>query len=113
MNGSTIFEDYAEAMNMMSPDMQAAEQLSLKATNYLAKVAAVKARSWLEFDQKEGARIVARSGLNAQVRLIGNIVFDTGAGPTSKPFDITLETVAVARNTTNTSGLEILSRKDN
>ena len=113
MNSATIFEDYAEAMNMMAPDMQAAEQLSLKSTNYLAKVAAVKARSWLEFDQKDGARIITRNGLNAQVRLAGNIVFDVGSGPTSKPFDITLETQAVARNTTNTSGLMILSRKDN
>jgi len=40
-------------------------------------------------------------------------VIDAGTGPVSKPFDITLETEVVARNTSNTSGLLILSRKDN
>ena len=113
LNSATIFEDYAEAMNMMGPELLGITQESLKTGNYLSRVANARSRSWLEFAPKDGARVVARSGLNAQVRLTGNIVVDAGVGPISKPFDITLETEAVARNTANTSGLMILSRKDN
>ena len=113
LNSATIYEDYSEAMNMMGPELLGLTRLSLKSNNYLAQVAKTKARSWLEFSQQNGARIVARSGLNAQVRLTGNIVIDAGGGPITKPFDITLETESVARNTSNTSGLVILTRKDN
>lgn len=113
LNSTTIYEDYAEAMNMMSPELLAATQLSLKSSNYLAQVAKTKARSWLEFAPNDGVRIVTRNGLNTQVRLTGNIVVDAGTGQIKKPFDITLETEAVARNISNTSGLAILSRKDN
>lgn len=113
LNSATVYEDYAEAMNMMGPELLGITQQAIKTDNYLARVENAKARSWLEFAQNDGARIVERRGLNAQVRLTGNIVIDAGTGPVSKPFDITLETEAVARNTTNTSGLIILTRKDN
>ena len=112
LNSATVFEDYAEAMNMMGPQLLAATELSLKSDNYLSRVAKARARSWLEF-APNGVRITARSGLNAQVRLAGNIMIDAGGGPVSKPFDLTLETQAVARNTTNTGGILILARKDN
>ncbi len=113
LNSATIYEDYAEALNMMGPELLGITQQSLKASNYLSRVANAKSRSWLEFAQKDGAHVVARTGLNAQVHLTGSIVVDAGAGPVSKPFDITLETEAVARSTANTSGLLILARKDN
>ncbi len=112
LNSSTIFEDYSAAMNMMAPDFLAATQKALKEDNYLARVMQAKARSWLEFANPDGAIIVERRGLNAQVRLRGNIVVD-GNGRVEKPFDVTLEVQAVARNTSNTSGLSILSRRDN
>jgi hypothetical protein len=113
LNSATVYEDYAEAMNMMGPELLGITQQAIKTDNYLARVEKAKARSWLEFAQNNGVRIVERRGLNAQVRLTGNIVIDAGTGPVSKPFDITLETEVVARNTSNTSGLLILSRKDN
>ena len=115
LNAATVFDDYAQAMNMMGDELLAATQQSLKADNYLARVAAAKARSWLEFSQQDGARLVERHGLTAQVRLVGNIVIDGGGkdGVVSKPFDITLTTESVARNTSNTSGIKIVTRKDN
>ncbi len=113
LNSATIYEDYAEAMNMMGPELLGITQQSLKADNYLARVEHSKARSWLEFAQNGGVHIIERRGLNAQVRLTGNIVIDAGTGPVPKPFDITLETESVARNSTNTSGLLILARRDN
>lgn len=113
LNSATIYEDYAGALNMMGPELNAITMKSLESDDYLARVADTKARSRVEFAPKDGARILARSGLNAQVRLTGHIVIDAGAEPISKAFDITLDTEIVARNTTNTSGLLILGRKDN
>lgn len=115
LNAATIFDDYAQAMNMMGDELLATTQQSLKADNYLARVAAAKARSWLEFSPQDGARIVERHGLTAQVRLAGNIVIDGGGkdGVVSKPFDMTVTVESVARNTLNTSGIKIVTRKDN
>lgn len=113
LNSATIFEDYSAAMNMMAPDFLAITQKALKDDNYLARVAQAKARSWLEFSKTDGAKVVERHNLNAQVRLRGNIIVDGGGSRIEKPFDVTLETQAVARNTNNTAGLSILSRKDN
>lgn len=113
LNSETMFEDYAGAMNMMAPELLKRTQEALKTDNYLARVVQAKSRSWLEFTPGTGIQIIERKNLNAQVRLRGNIVIDGAGGRLSKPFDITLETQAVARNTNNTSGINILSRKDN
>lgn len=113
LNSATIYEEYAEAMNMMGEELAAQTQMSLKSTNYLTQVEKAKAHSWLEFAPDGGATILARDGLTARVRLVGNIMVDTGSEPIAKPFDITLETEAVARNFANTSGLKIIARKDN
>lgn len=113
LNSATIFEDYAAAMNMMASAYLAETQKAVKDDNYLARVAAAKSRSWLEFAATDGAKIVERRNMNAQVRLRGNIVVDAGGGRVEKPFDVMLETEVVARNTNNTSGLVILNRKDN
>lgn len=113
INSETIYEDYSEAMNMMGPELLATTNAALKDENYLARVAAAKMRSRLEFASGDGVRVVSRQGLSAVVRLSGNIVVEGGSEPINKPFDITLETEAVARNTSNTSGLVILTRRDN
>jgi hypothetical protein len=113
LNSATIYEEYSEAMNMMGDELLAQTQMSLKSTNYLTQVEKAKAHSWLEFAHDGGAVILARDGLNARVRLVGSIMVDAGSDPIAKPFDITLETEAVARNFDNTSGLKIIARKDN
>jgi hypothetical protein len=113
LNSETMFEDYAGAMNMMAPALLKRTQEALKTDNYLARVVQAKSRSWLEFTPNAGIQLVERKNLNAQVRLRGNIVVDGPGGRLSKPFDITLEIQAVARNSNNTSGINILSRKDN
>jgi hypothetical protein len=113
LNSETVFEDYAAAMNMMAPELLKRTQESFKTDNYLARVVQAKSRSWLEFAQADGAKVVERHNLNAQVRLRGNIVVDGTGGRVSKPFDMTLDTQAVARNTNNTTGIAVISRKDN
>ena len=124
LNSVTIFDDYAEAMNMMGDEFLQATSASLakspdkpneEGLNYLSRVAAAKARSWLEFAAQDGVVLLERRGANALVRVVGNIVIDGGSkdGPISKPFDITFSVQVVARNNKNTSGIKIISRKDN
>lgn len=115
LNAETIYDDYAQAMNMMDDELLVATQQALKADNYLARVSDAKARSWLEFDRQDGARIIERRDLAAQVRLVGNIMMDAGGkdGVVARPFDITLTTKTVARNSSAPSGIKIVSRKDN
>lgn len=115
LNADTIFDDYADAMNMMGGDMLAASEKSLAEDNYLARVKETGARSRLEFNINNGATVVSRQGLSAACRLVGNIVVDVGSkdGPTQRPFDVTFTAEIVARNSINTAGLKIVSRKDN
>jgi hypothetical protein len=112
LNSATIFEDFSEAMNMMGPEMMKEAQETINKDNYLARVARARTRSWLEFAPNDGVTIVDQRNLEAKVRMRGNIVVE-GESKVVKPFDITVETQAVARSTNNTSGLKILSRKDN
>jgi hypothetical protein len=115
LNSETIFEDYAEAMNMMDDQMLADTQAALAKDNYLARVKAAKSRSRLEFAPRHGAVVIARRGLEAECRLAGDILIDAGdkSAPTPTPFDMTLGVRVVARNSANTAGLKVSSRKDN
>lgn len=114
LNAATIFDDYAQAMNMMDGPFLEYTMKALKEDNYLARVADAKARSWIDFD-RDGVQLFDRHDMGAQCRLAGSINIDTGSpdGPTVKPFDITLGVQIVARNSQNTSGIKIISRKDN
>jgi hypothetical protein len=115
LNSETIFEDYAESMNMMDSELLAQTQDFLKSTGYLAKVKAANAKSRLEFARQTPPTLIDRRDMLAQVRLVGDIIVDTGSkdGPVSKPFDLTIQTKTVARNTGNTAGIVIVSKKDN
>ena len=113
LNSATIFEDYAAALNLMVPELRAVKTEAVEQDDYLSRVEAAKSRSWLEFSPKGGAQIVARRGLNAQVRLTGNIVVDGGAQRIERPFDLRLEIETVARNSVNTAGIVVLDIKDN
>jgi hypothetical protein len=114
LNSDTIFNDYADAMNIMSPELTKATSEALKKDNYLGRVAAAHTRSWLEWGMGEAApRVVARNGLDAEVRLRGTLVVQNATGKVEKPFDISLNTSAVARNSYNTAGITITARRDN
>lgn len=112
MNAESIYDDMALAMNMMGADLLDSTSKAFEADNYLARVATARAKSRLVFSK---AQIMGRQGMTAKVRLAGEIIIDAGGkeGAASKPFDITLDVEAVARNTSNTTGLKIISRKDN
>ena len=113
LNSATIFNDYAAAMNMMAPPLLKATEEALHHDTYLARVAASHTHSWIEWADGDAApRILSRHGLDAQVRLRGTLFVEGPGGQVQKPFDMTLDTRAVARNSFNTAGLEILARRD-
>ncbi len=114
LNSATIFNDYAAAMNMMGPDLLQVTEKALHHDTYLARVAASRTHSWIEWANGDAApQIVSRHLLDATVRLRGTLYVAGPGGEVQKPFDMTLEERAVARNSFNTSGLEILARRDN
>jgi hypothetical protein len=114
LNSETIFDDYAEAMNLMHSDLQKLTKEALKHDNYLARVAKAKTRSRIIFAQgKDAPVILERHDLDATVRLRGVIQLDGTSERIEKPFDTTLLVRAVARNTNNTAGLVITERRDN
>jgi hypothetical protein len=114
LNSESIFDDYAEAMNLMSRGMQKLTKEALKQDNYLARVANAKTRSRVVFAQgKEGPVILERRGLGATVRLRGVIQVEGAGQRVEKPFDTTVQLSATARNTNNTAGLEVIERRDN
>jgi len=114
LNSATIFNDYAAAMNMMAPPLLQATEQALHHDTYLARVAASHTHSWIEWAQGDAApRILSRHHREAQVRLRGTLYVEGPGGQVQKPFDLTLDTRAVARNSFNTAGLEIVARRDN
>jgi hypothetical protein len=115
LNSSTIYDDFAQCMNLQSPELQLVTKTAIKDDNYLQRIEKVKSRSWLEFGTGANAPVlVDRKGLDARVRLKGNINVDVGGkGIEPKPFDVTLLVRSVARNTKNTSGMLILESRDN
>jgi hypothetical protein len=114
LNSESIFEDYADCMNLMNPAFLKTTEAALKANGYLVRVAAAKTNSRLEYaGGTDAPRVIDRRGFNATVRLKGNIIVKGEGGRSSTPFDIILETRAVPRNTHNTAGLEVLAQRDN
>jgi hypothetical protein len=115
LNSATIYNDIAEAMNIETPEMQALTKAAVMADNYLQRVEKAKSRSWLEFAAgSSGPVILDRKGLEARVRLKGNINIDTGGKSIDpRPFDVTLTIRSAARNSKNTSGVQIIEMRDN
>ncbi|MHB8256719.1 MAG: hypothetical protein ACYDHY_16825 [Acidiferrobacterales bacterium] len=114
LNSTTIFDDYAAALNMMSPALRRAALQALRRDraaggDYLMRVRAARSRSRLTFDAPPGGvRILERRGLAARVRARGEIhIRDHRDRVTVRPFDMTLNVAIVARTMADTAGLEV------
>lgn len=114
LNAATVFEDYADAMNMMDDEMLKDTNAALSNDNYLARVKTQGARSHLEFDRQTGATVANRNGMSFECRVRGNILVDVGGKEANPvPFDMTLSGFISPRTSNNTAGLKFHSRKDN
>lgn len=113
LDSSTIYEDYALAMNMMCPEMFEQAKAALQKSSYLKKIELAKTQSRLEY-ARDAARpaVEKRNGLTAQVRLRGNLITSGTGSAVSTPFDVMVDLRIVARNTLNTAGLCVAQSRD-
>ncbi len=113
LNSSTIYNDNAAALSMMSEELRNEKLEWLISTNYLQVAEAAQVHSFNEYDD-QGATIINFSGLDRSVRLQGNTVITPKNGVTiEKAFDVTLELTIIPRNTFVTTGLMVTGIRNN
>lgn len=114
VNSATIFEDYAAAVNMMSPQLAKTTLAEVRRTGYLSAIREGETESRIRFARgKDAPAIVRREGLDATVHLRGDIVVRYQAGKENvTPFDLTVYMQLVPRTTLSTHGLQITAIKE-
>ena len=109
VNSSTIFDDYAASVNMMSPAFAKKTLDDVRRTGYLTAIREAETQSRVKYaGDKLKPEIIRREGLEAAVHLRGDIVVRHINGeerPT--PFDLTVFMKLVPRTTLSTHGLQI------
>lgn len=115
MNSETIFEDYANAVNMMGKPLRERTLRTVKEDRYLLQIQGAGSRSRLEFAKGEDRpKILERSGQKSTLRLRGKlIVYPKDGKEAEHPFDVTLFTASIPRTTLTTQGIEIEDIRDN
>ena len=110
VNSSTIFDDYAASVNMMSPDFAKKTLDDVRRTGYLTAIKEAETQSRVRYARGKAApEIIRREDLEAVVHLRGDIVVRHINGeerPT--PFDLTVFMKLVPRTTLSTHGLQIV-----
>ncbi len=109
VNSSTIFDDYASSVNMMSPAFAKKTLSDVRRTGYLTAIREAETQSRVKYARgKSSPEIIRREGLEAVVHLRGDIVVRHLNGeqrPT--PFDLTVFMKLVPRTTLSTHGLQV------
>lgn len=114
VNSATLYHDYATALNMMSDTLREAKMAEVKETGYLTQIDQAKSRSYLEFfDGARAPQLLWRRGLQSAVRLQGTMVMVMATQEVERPFDVTLEMTAMARNRLATQGMVIDAIRNN
>ena len=110
VNSSTIYEDYAASVNMMSPAFAKKTLDDVRRTGYLTAIKEAETQSRVKYARgKSAPQIIRREGLEAAVHLRGDIVVRHINGeqrPT--PFDLTVFMKLVPRTTLSTHGLQVI-----
>ena len=110
VNSSTIFDDYAASVNMMSPVFAKKTLDDVRRTGYLTAIREAETQSRVKYARgKTAPEIIRREGLEVAVHLRGDIVVRHVNGeerPT--PFDLTVFMKLVPRTTLSTHGLQIV-----
>lgn len=110
VNSSTIFDDYAASVNMMSPAFAKKTLDDVRRTGYLTAIREAETQSRVRYARGKAApEIIRREDLEAVVHLRGDIVVRHLNGeqrPT--PFDLTVFMTLVPRTTLSTHGLQIV-----
>ena len=110
VNSSTIYEDYAASVNMMSPEFAKKTLDDVRRTGYLTAIKEAETQSRVKYARgKNAPQIIRREGMEAAVHLRGDIVVRHINGeqrPT--PFDLTVFMKLVPRTTLSTHGLQVI-----
>lgn len=114
VNSATIFEDYAAAVNMMSPTLAKTTLSEVRRTGYLTAIKEGETDSRIKFSSgKETPTIIRREDLVATVHLRGDIVVRyLNGNEAATPFDLTVLMRLVPRTTLSTHGLQIVEIKE-
>lgn len=110
VNSATIFDDYASAVNMMTPGFSKQVLTDVRRSGYLTAVKEADTTSRVHFyTGKNKPQIIRREGNEASVNLKGDIAIIYIDGNEKRtPFDITVSLKLVPRSTLSTHGLQIL-----
>lgn len=108
MNSATIFDEYARALNMMSPPLRRRILDETRKDEYLSKILAAHLISWVTFATGGRApHILKVAGHRVWVQVSGAIVADGAHAHRSAPFDLVLSIRRVPRTTANATGIEV------
>ncbi|MFQ5470971.1 MAG: hypothetical protein ACE5EH_11815 [Gammaproteobacteria bacterium] len=108
VNSSSIYDDYSQALNMMSEELKQEKLRELKETAYLSQVAKAKSRSFLEYRGGEDKpRILWKKEMDYAVSLKGEMVMLVRDQKIERPFDVVLEASIIPRSTLSSHGLKI------
>ncbi len=114
VNSSTIFDDYAASVNMMSPDFSQKTLEDVRRSGYLTAIREAETQSRVRYASgKLKPQIIRREELEAVVHLRGDIVVRHITGeerPT--PFDLTVFMKLVPRTTLSTHGLQVFDIRE-
>jgi hypothetical protein len=114
VNSSTIFEDYASAINMMASDFAQETLAGVRRSGYLTAIKEAETQSRVKFARgAEQPVIIRREGLETVVHLRGNIVVRHSNGKErATPFDLTVFMQLKPRTTLSTRGLQVFKIKE-
>lgn len=108
MNSATIFDEYAHALDMMSPPLRKRILDETRKDEYLSKILAAHLTSWVTFATGGRApHIVKVAGHQVWIEVSGSVVADSAHARRSAPFDLVLSIRRVPRTTANTTGIEV------
>lgn len=106
MNSSTVFDEYARALNHMATGLRRRTIADLRKTGYLAQVEHAHLVSWVEFDHG-GVSVRRASGRTLVVTLSGRVVIEAPSGQRRNPFHLAVTVRRIMRTATNGAGIEV------
>jgi len=105
-NSETIYDDFANAMNMMTDDLKRKRFNYLKETNLANTITAAKSKSTLEFNQ---VKIINKKTGICYIELKGNLIFLAGSTNDKRvPFHFILTVKPIPVSAINTAGIKII-----
>lgn len=105
-NSETIYDDFANAMNMMTDDEKRNRFKYLKDSNLANTISAAKSKSTLEF---KTAKIINKITGICYIELKGNLIFLAGNTKDKRvPFHFILTVKPIPVSSINTAGIKIV-----